>query len=95
MRRQWRAANALPADLVRRISMANDKCEHGWRTQRGANNWKGFLENFSEVVSLARQEAELLQRSYGFSTPYDALLDKYEPEMTSEKISEAFGSLKS
>ena len=42
MRRQWRAANALPEALVQRQKMATSRCEHAWRTQRPANDWKGF-----------------------------------------------------
>ncbi len=38
MRRQWRAANALPEALVQRQKMATSRCEHAWRTQRPAND---------------------------------------------------------
>ena len=58
MRRDWEPANLLPARLVEAQSLAGSRCEHAWRTQRKANDWPGFLDNFREVVTLAREEAQ-------------------------------------
>ena len=44
--RRYRLATALPDSLVHRRQLANLRCEHAWRTQRPANDWAGFLENF-------------------------------------------------
>jgi len=82
MHRQWRTANALPESLVQRQQMATSRCEHAWRTQRPANDWKGFLPNFRTVLGLAREEAALLSDMTGMSK-YDALMDRFEPGMTS------------
>src|SRR5437868_2873038 len=60
IRRDWREANALPESLVERKVLASAKCEHAWRSQRPANDWKGFLENLREVVRIAREEAQFL-----------------------------------
>ncbi|MEP6859833.1 MAG: carboxypeptidase M32 [Deltaproteobacteria bacterium] len=92
MRRQWRAATLLPAALVEKKSLAGTRCEHAWRTQRKANDWKGFLANWRPVVACAREEAELLADATGLAK-YDALLDKFEPGMTSAVIEPMFTSL--
>ncbi|MEO7107793.1 MAG: carboxypeptidase M32, partial [Rhodoferax sp.] len=81
MRREWATVNRLPQDLVEAQSLAGARCEHAWRTQRQKNDWPGFLGNFREVVKLARQEAKFLSDATG-STPYEALMDKFEPGMT-------------
>ncbi|WP_191600275.1 carboxypeptidase M32 [Marinomonas algicola] len=94
MRRTWRLATCLPADLVKQQSLAAAKCEHGWREQRPDNNWGGFVSNFRDVVRLAREEATYRSKVTGLSL-YDALLDKFEPGMTSEKLDVIFGELKS
>jgi len=94
MRRDWIDANALPATLVEARSLAANRCEHGWRTQRPANDWPGFLENFRPLLELAREEARCLADHTGLS-PYDALLDRYEPGMRSSQIDRLFGELKS
>ena len=92
IRRDWRTANALPATLVQAQSLANSRCEHAWRTQRPANDWKGFLENFREVLRLSREQAKFLSDRTGLS-PHDALMDNYEPGMTGEIVDRLFGDL--
>jgi carboxypeptidase Taq len=94
MRRDWIDANALPAALVEARSLAASRCEHGWRTQRPANDWPGFLDNFRPLLELAREEARCLAEHTGLS-PYDALLDRYEPGMRAAHIDRLFGDLKS
>jgi carboxypeptidase Taq len=93
MRRDWRAANALPAALVERRTLATARCEHAWRRQRPANDWSGFVENFRPVVQIAREEAMHLAEATGLM-PYDALMDRFEPGMTSAEVDRVFGDLK-
>lgn len=92
IRRDWRAANALPASLVQAQSLATSRCEHAWRTQRPANDWPGFLMNFREVLKLAREQAKYLADRTGLG-PHDALMDVYEPGMTGEMVDRLFGDL--
>ena len=93
MRRQWEAANALPEALVERRALATSRCEHAWRSQRPANDWAGLLPNLQEVLAVTRECAQRLSQRSGLS-PYDALLDQYEPGMTSGKVSQVFGELR-
>ena len=93
MHREWEQANLLPERLIEAKSLAGSRCEHAWRTQRKENDWKGFLENFSEVVELSREEAQTLSQARGVS-PYDALMDIYEPGTRSADIDVLFGELK-
>ena len=93
MRRDWEQANLLPERLVEAQSLASTRCEHAWRGQRQANDWKGFLENFVPVVALAREEAQLLSQAQGVS-PYDALMAKFEPGTRSAEIERIFGEVK-
>jgi carboxypeptidase Taq len=93
IRRAWRTANALPQQLVEAKSLANNRCEHAWRSQRQANDWAGFVPNLREVLAIARQEAEYLSQSAGLSR-YDALLDQYEPGMRSADVERAFAPLR-
>ncbi|KGT88876.1 peptidase M32 [Erwinia typographi] len=93
MRRAWQQAALLPASLVEAKSIAGSRCEHAWRQQRPVNDWQGFAENLKEVVKLSRQEAEIRAQANGCSR-YDALLDIFEPGMTSEKLDKTFGEIK-
>jgi carboxypeptidase Taq len=93
IRRDWRDANALPESLVEAKTLAGAKCEHAWRSQRQANDWRGFLENFRVVVRLAREEAQLLADDTGL-TRYDALMDRYEPGVRSADMERIFGDVR-
>lgn len=96
MERERRQAVSVPAELVRAQSLAGSACEQGWRVQRRENDWQGFLENFNEVVALARQEAQARQSqaSDEYPTPYDALLDLYCRGDDSTRIQQIFTRLK-
>ena len=94
MRRDWEQAKLLSARLIEAKSLAGSRCEHAWRTQRKENDWQGFLDNFQAVVKLSREEAQTLSQAKGLS-PYDALLDKYEPGTRSAEIDIIFDDLKS
>ncbi|CCG87315.1 carboxypeptidase M32 [Erwinia piriflorinigrans] len=93
MQRAWQQASLLPASLVEAKSIAGSRCEHAWRQQRPANDWQGFAANLKEVVKLSREEAEIRSQANGCSR-YDALLDLFEPGMTSAQLDKTFGDLK-
>jgi carboxypeptidase Taq len=93
IRRDWRRASALPEALVQRRQLAGARCEHAWRRQRPANDWQGFLENFREVLAIAREEAERLSQHHGMSR-YDALMERYEPGMGSVTVDRVFGEVR-
>jgi carboxypeptidase Taq len=92
IRREWRASNALPQALVEAQSLAGARCEHAWRSQRPANDWAGFLENFREVLRIGREVAQRLSDATGLA-PYDALMDRFEPGTTSADVDRVFGDL--
>jgi len=93
MWRDWRDANALPESLIEEKTLAGARCEHAWRKQRPANDWKGFLENFRWVVRLAREEAQLLADDTGLAR-YDALMDRYEPGVRAADIDRIFSDVR-
>ncbi|NHQ87165.1 carboxypeptidase M32 [Iodobacter sp. HSC-16F04] len=94
IKRQWEHANLLPASLVEAKTLVGSHCSHEWRTQRQNNDWQGFLANFREVVRLSREEAQLLAKETGLS-PYESLLNKYEPGMSCAELDRIFGDVKS
>ena len=93
MRRVWLANTALPEALVERRALVTSRCEHAWRSQRPANDWAGFLPNLKEVVANTREGALRLSERSGLS-PYDALIDQYEPGMTTAKVRQVFDPLR-
>jgi len=93
IKRSWRQATLLPDDLVKAQSLANSTCEHAWREQRRDNDWEGFKPNLTRVVALAREEARIRADQTGLR-PYDAMLDIFEPGMTSATLDNLFGAIK-
>ena len=94
MSRLHHQASLLPESLVEAKSLAGSRCEHAWRSQRPANDWEGFSDNLKEVVKYSREEARLRAEAKGCS-PYDALLDIFEPGMTSAQLDNLFADVKS
>jgi carboxypeptidase Taq len=93
IRREWLAATALPESLVQAQLIASARCEHAWRTQRRAGDWKGFLPNLREVIRFSREEAQCRADASGLSR-YEAMLERYEPGMTAAELDRLFGDLK-
>ncbi|PXW96953.1 carboxypeptidase Taq [Sphaerotilus hippei] len=93
MRREHRLATALPTALVEASTLATSRCEHAWRRLRPANDWAGFLEVFEPVLDLAREQAQRLADHQGLS-PYDTLLDRFEPGMRSAELDGLFSDLR-
>ncbi|MDB4986490.1 MAG: Carboxypeptidase Taq [Myxococcaceae bacterium] len=94
IRRAVQRAQGISSELVARSAEAQLRCEQAWRTQRKDNDFAGFLPLLTEVVSLRREAAAQLGEALGL-TPYDALLDEYEPGCKAEALDRVFASLRS
>jgi len=92
MRREAVRARALPGDLVAALSRAGSACEMAWRRARPADDYAAVLPLLGEVVRLAREEAAAFAAALDLD-PYDALLDGYEPGLTTATVDRLFGAL--
>jgi carboxypeptidase Taq len=90
-RRDYDRATKLPASLVRDLAIATTQGVETWRRAREASRFDRFAPDLRRIVELKREEA----RHVGIGeTPYDALLDEYEPGMTSRQLQPIFASLR-
>jgi carboxypeptidase Taq len=78
MRRRWHHAAALPGVLVEARSRACSECETVWRRARMQNDFAAVLPGLEQVLSVEREVAAIKAERFGRS-PYEALLDQYEP----------------
>jgi carboxypeptidase Taq len=92
MKRGWHHQTAVPADLVSEISKACHESELFWRHARKENNYADFLPHQARVLSLIRESAAAKSAAMGL-TPYDALLDQYDPGTTSAMVDVIFDDL--
>jgi carboxypeptidase Taq len=94
LREAWRdfsRAKKLPSDFVIRLSRECSLAQQVWAEARQKNNFRMFLPNLRTVLSLKREEAQYLGYQ---SSPYDALLDSYEPGSTIAALNPLFDQLK-
>ncbi|MDX1575470.1 MAG: carboxypeptidase M32, partial [Kiloniellales bacterium] len=91
MRRAWRHATALDADLVAALAKASQRSEMVWREARPANDFKATLEPLGALLGLTRQAAAAKAAAFGCS-PYEALLDQWEPGGRVARIDPVFES---
>jgi len=91
--RTWREQTCLPAELVARRGIVTSRSEQAWRRHRASNNWQAMQPLLEEVVSVMREEAACRAGATGRGL-YDAMLDVYEPDMTSAKLDALFSDLK-
>jgi carboxypeptidase Taq len=92
MRRDWTHASAVPADLVEALAHAESACEMVWRQARPAADFKWVRPALKDLLSLVRDVSQIKSERLGVS-PYDALLDQYEPGGRSAEIDRVFADL--
>lgn len=92
MTRRWRHAAAVPGDLVEALSRARSDSEAVWRVARPADDFAAALPGLERVLDLTREVAAAKAAAFGTS-PYEALLDQYEPGGSTAIIDRLFDDL--
>lgn len=94
LREVWRdfsRAKKLPSDFVITLSRECSLAQQVWTEAREQNKFAMFLPNLTTVLQLKREEAQYL----GYrDSPYNALLDVYEPGATIANLQPVFAALK-
>ncbi len=92
MRRRRSHATAMPAALVEALSRVSSECETAWRKARPANDFTAVLPLLDEMLRIQREVAAAKAEGLGVS-PYEALLDRYEPGASVATIDRLFGEI--
>ncbi len=92
--REWRKdflkATKLPSPFVKTFSQLTSEASQIWAAAKKANNFKLFAPFLEKILAMNRQKADIL----GFRDhPYDALLETYEPCMTTARLATIFDPL--
>ena len=93
--REWRRDHLkdikLPTAFVKSLSNASSRACHVWAEAKKTSNFSKFVPELEKIVQLNRKKADLL----GYQDhPYDALLDQYEPGMTTARLISLFDRLR-
>jgi carboxypeptidase Taq len=90
-RRDYDQARKLPAELVSAIALAGASARPAWLTARRDSNFKVFAPFMEKNVELNRRIADAL----GYEKrPYDALIDRTEPGLTTDAMEATFAEIK-
>lgn len=92
MQHQRIHATCLEGSLVAAMSKAASESERVWRTARKHNDFKSFAPYLENMITLVREAAHAKAEALGLS-PYDALLDGYDPTTRSADIDALFAPL--
>ncbi|UCD26363.1 MAG: carboxypeptidase M32 [Candidatus Bathyarchaeota archaeon] len=84
----------LPEDLVSRTAKQKATTIDVWKKAKANKNFSILKPELERLLSLKKKAAEILMKVKETSTSYDAMIDIYEPKMSSETISKIFGDLK-
>lgn len=81
----------IPADFLEEFEKLTNKATVVWREAKEKNDYKLFEPYLVKIFEMNHKMADLL--SYKES-PYDALLDQFEEELTVKNVADFFGKIK-
>jgi carboxypeptidase Taq len=91
IRRGYDRAVKMPPKLVEEIARVTSQAQNVWAEARKRSDFAAFAPWLAKIVALKRQEAQAV----GYKeSPYDALLDEYEPGMTAAEVTRVFAELR-
>src|SRR4051794_1032753 len=90
IRRTYDRATKLPKELVEELARVTSQAQGVWQEAKQRSDFALFRPWLEKIVALKRQEAAAV--GYKVS-PYDALLDEYEPGATAAEITTVFADL--
>lgn len=93
IRRDHERARKLPRELVAELSETASHALEAWKEARRTNDFDGFRPWLDRQLDLNRRKAACLGAPQGGDL-YDALLDDFEPELTSGKVEQLFAPLR-
>lgn len=94
IKKQYDEQTRLPEELVAAIAKQRAITTDVWKKAKAAKNFSMFKPELEKLLELEKKAAEILMEVKQTKTPYDALIDIFEPKMTAETITKVFTELK-
>jgi carboxypeptidase Taq len=92
--RDWEKARRVPSELRAEMARASSIAENAWVEAKERSDFSMLLPHLERNVELTRRFADCYDGFPGFTQTYDALLDEYEPEMTTEQMRSVLADLR-
>ena len=64
-----------------------------WKKAKAKKDFNLYKADLQKLFDLSKQAAEILMKVKETKTPYEALIDNFEPKMPADKITETFNQL--
>ena len=90
--REHKLTSSVPSELVQEISRTAAKCEGEWQDARKNSNFNLIKKSLDELINLTKEEAGILGKEFNLS-PYEALVNKFEPGSNTQLIANVFADL--
>jgi len=87
-------AVCLPETLVFEMAKQEAIATDVWKKAKASNNYLHFQPELKKLLELKKEAANLLMDVKEVPTQYDALIDRFEPGITSDEISHVFNELR-
>ncbi|MFX1483218.1 MAG: carboxypeptidase M32 [Promethearchaeota archaeon] len=94
IRRELNQVLKVPEDLVAAESTQRTVATRSWRKAKQTNNWSLFESDLITLLDISKRIGEYMMEGTGAGSPYDALMDIYEPGMTSDVLKTVFSGLR-
>ncbi len=94
IRKHYNEQTKLPEKLVVETAKQQAITVDVWKKAKAAKNFSMFKPELEKLLELRKKAAEILMQVKGTATPYDALIDIFEPKMPAEAIAKIFAELK-
>jgi len=94
IKKQYDEQTKLPEELVAETAKQQAITIDIWKKAKAAKNFSMFKPELEKLVELKQKAAEILMEAKKTATPYDALIDIFEPEMTAKEITKVFDELR-
>ncbi|MHA2025078.1 MAG: carboxypeptidase M32 [Candidatus Thorarchaeota archaeon] len=84
----------VPEDIVKAESKQRIAATRSWKRAKETNDWKLFESDLVALFDISRKRGEFMMKGMEASSPYDALMEAYEPGMTSSQVRNVFSDLR-
>ncbi len=94
IRKHYDEQTKLPEKLVVETARQQAITIDVWKKAKAAKNFAMFKPELEKLLDLRKQAAEILMKVKDTKTPYDALIDIFEPKMSADMIAKVFSELR-
>lgn len=94
IKKQYNEQTKIPEELVVETARQRAITIDVWKKAKAVKNFRMFKPELEKLLELKKKAAEILMKVKATATPYDALIDIFEPKMTAKDIGRVFGELK-